>query len=59
VARSFAAHIASEVLATLVVVGIDDGSPFRDGVTHNSWTATQEGDVDGRAIRLALIKDGA
>jgi isoleucyl-tRNA synthetase len=59
VARMFATHVAGEVLATQVLVGTDDGSPYRDGAADNSWTARQEGDVDGRAIRLALTKDGA
>lgn len=59
VARAFATHIAGEVLATQLVVGTDDGSPHGDGVAAHSWTAKQEGDVDGRAIRLALSKDGA
>jgi len=59
VARSFATHIAGEVLATQVLVGVDEGSPYRDGAEENSWTARQEGDVDGRVLRLALTKDGA
>jgi isoleucyl-tRNA synthetase len=59
VAREFAAHIAGEVLASQVVVGVDEGSPFRDGADAHTWTATQDGDVDGRAVRLALTKDGA
>jgi isoleucyl-tRNA synthetase len=59
VARSFATHIAGEVLATQVLVGGDEGSPYHDGVKENSWTARQEGDVDGRVLRLALTKDGA
>jgi isoleucyl-tRNA synthetase len=59
VAREFTAHIAGEVLATDVVVGVDEGSPFRDGADASTWTATQDGDVDGRAVRLALTKDGA
>lgn len=59
VARAFATHIAGEVLATQVVVGTDAGSPYGGGAAAHSWTARQEGDVDGRAIRLALTKDGA
>jgi isoleucyl-tRNA synthetase len=59
VARTFASHLATETLATRVLVGQDHGSPFRDGAGAEAWTAAQEGDVDGRAIRLALTKDGA
>jgi isoleucyl-tRNA synthetase len=59
VARSFAQHIAGEVLATQVLVGADDGSPYHSGAVDVSWTASPAGDVDGRPLRLALTKDGA
>jgi hypothetical protein len=34
------------------------GSAFPGGGDDAVWTATQVADVDGRAIRLALTKDG-
>lgn len=58
VAREYASHIAGEVLATTLVVGNDAGSPFHSGTDDDTWTAMQDGDVDGRAVRLALRKDG-
>ncbi len=59
VAREYSAHIAGEVLATTVLVGIDAGSPFHEGTVDDSWSARQDGDVDGRAVRIALRKDGS
>ncbi len=58
VARTYDAHIANEVLATQVVVGLDAGSPFHEGTADHLWSARQDGDVDGRAVRIALRKDG-
>ncbi|MCA0375929.1 MAG: isoleucine--tRNA ligase [Gemmatimonadetes bacterium] len=43
------AHIAGEVLAVQLVLGANGTS---------TWTATQGGDVDGRAFHLALTKEG-
>ncbi len=59
VARTFGDHIAAEVLATFVIVGLDAGSPFHEETADHSWSAKLDGDVDGRAVRLALRKDGS
>ena len=58
VARTYESHIANEVLATQLIVGLDAGSPFHEGTADHSWSARQDGDVDGRAVRIALRKDG-
>jgi isoleucyl-tRNA synthetase len=52
-------HIAEEVLAVRLLLGGEAGSPFAGNGTGDSWTATQAGDVDGRALRLALTKEGS
>lgn len=52
------AHIADEVLAGRLLLGAEVGSAFPGGGDDAVWTATQVADVDGRAIRLALTKDG-
>ncbi len=52
-------HIADEVLAGRLLLGADAGSPFAANGNGDSWTATQAGDVDGRALRLALTKEGS
>ncbi len=56
--REYTTHIAGEVLATQVIVGLDAGSPFHEGTDDDTWSAKQDGDVDGRVVRLALRKDG-
>lgn len=58
VARGYVQHIASEVLATQVLVGSESGSPFHTGTDEKLWTVAPDDDVDGRIIRLALRKDG-
>ena len=57
-----AAHrsrIAEEVLAVRLLLGNEVGSPFSGPGDGAMWTATQAGDVDGRALRLALTKEGS
>jgi isoleucyl-tRNA synthetase len=58
VAREYGAHIAGEVLALELVVGAHADSPFGDEAAMNTWTVTPDDDVDGRALRLALTKEG-
>ncbi len=58
VARTYASHVAGEVLATRILVGLEAGSPFHEGTDDHSWFVGPDGDVDGRAVRLALTKDG-
>lgn len=56
-----AAHrerIAEEVLAVRVMCGEAEGAPTAPSAGGAEWTATQVADVDGRAIHLALIKEG-
>lgn len=52
-------HIADEVLAGRLLLGAEAGSPLAGHGDGGSWTATQAGDVDGRALRLALTKEGS
>ena len=55
-----AAHrsrIAEEVLAGRFLLGDAVGAPSADQGDGVVWTATQTGDVDGRAFRLALTKE--
>ncbi|HMS03848.1 MAG TPA: DUF5915 domain-containing protein, partial [Gemmatimonadaceae bacterium] len=60
VARQFAEHLATETLATRVLVGQDAaGAPWPAGGEAVAWTAMPEGDVDGRPLRLALTKESA
>ncbi len=58
VAQTYVSHIASEVLASRVLVGLEAGSPFHSGTDDHSWFVGPDGDVDGRTVRLALTKDG-
>jgi len=56
-----AAHrsrIADEVLAVRFVLGDEPGSPFHANGHGFTWTATQVSDVDGRALSIALSKEG-
>ncbi len=59
VAQVFERHIAGEVLATTVYVGLDAGSPFHTGTADDNWTTLPDDDVDGRVVRLALRKDAS
>ena len=55
-----AAHrsrIAEEVLAVRLLLGDEVGVSFADDGNGTMWTATQSGDVDGRAFRLALTRE--
>jgi isoleucyl-tRNA synthetase len=55
-----AAHrsrIAEEVLAVRLLLGDEVGVSFADDGNGAMWTATQLGDVDGRAFRLALTRE--
>jgi isoleucyl-tRNA synthetase len=52
-------RIAEEVLAERLLLGQDAGSPFADNGDAATWTVSQAADVDGRAIRLALTKEGS
>jgi isoleucyl-tRNA synthetase len=55
-----AAHrsrIAEEVLAVRLLLGDEVGVSFADQGNGAMWTATQSGDVDGRAFRLALTRE--
>jgi hypothetical protein len=40
-----------------LLLGDEVGAPFADQGDDAMWTATQSGDVDGRAFRLALTKE--
>lgn len=57
VARAFETHVAGEVLATELLVGLEAGSPFHTGTDDDTWTMLPDDDVDGRIVRLALKKD--
>ena len=59
VARQYAEHLATETLATRVLVGEDHGSPWQEAGTSTAWTAMPESDVDGRPLRLALTREDA
>jgi isoleucyl-tRNA synthetase len=59
VARQYAEHLATETLATRVLVGEDNGSPWQEAGTSTAWTAMPESDVDGRPLRLALTREDA
>jgi isoleucyl-tRNA synthetase len=50
-------HIATEVLAARLLLGEEAAVAFTGDA--GSWTVTQAGDVDGRALRLALTKEGS
>ncbi|MBY0492559.1 MAG: isoleucine--tRNA ligase [Gemmatimonadaceae bacterium] len=52
-------HIASEVLAERLLLGGEAGASFAGTGDSGPWTVTQAGDVDGRALRLALTKEGS
>ena len=51
-------RIADEVLAVRFVLGDEPGSPFHANGHGSTWTATQVSDVDGRALSIALSKEG-
>ena len=50
-------RIAEEVLAVRLLLGDEVGVPFADQGNGAMWTATQSGDVDGRAFRIALTRE--
>jgi len=50
-------RIVEEVLAVRLLLGEEVGSPFAGNGDGAMWTATQAGDVDGRALRLALTRE--
>ncbi len=51
-------RISEEVLAVRFLIGAVVGSPFGEDSGIDTWTATQTADVDGRPVRIALIKEG-
>lgn len=54
-------HIAQEVLASVLWLGQEAGSPFSSGSGNDdsTWTASLLVDVEGRPVRLALTRDGS
>lgn len=51
-------HIAGEVLAVQLFLGAETERPDAIAAAGESWTASQDTDVDGHRVSLALSKDG-
>jgi isoleucyl-tRNA synthetase len=51
-------HIAGEVLAVQLFIGEQAERPDAIAAAGDSWTASQDTDVDGHRVSLALSKDG-
>ncbi|WP_306519433.1 DUF5915 domain-containing protein, partial [Gemmatimonas sp.] len=54
---AYRSRIAEEVLAVRLLLGDEVDMPFADRGDDAMWTATQSGDVDGRAFRFALTRE--